>query len=68
MRLGSGELDSDHAAPPSSMTVSVTCALDARTHEVREVDLAPGADQGAAAPPRRPLTGPPPEPRRPRSR
>ena len=31
---------------PSSITVSVTCVFDRRTHEVRELDIAPAARHG----------------------
>ena len=36
----------DHSNRPSASTVSVTCSVDTRTHEVREVDIVPAAAQG----------------------
>ena len=36
----------DHPGVPPAATVSVTCSVDARTHEVREVDIVPAARQG----------------------
>ncbi len=53
MRLRNGEPrvsladgDGDAAASAPRSTVSITCAVDACTHEVREADLAPGAGRG----------------------
>ena len=36
----------DHPGVPSAATVPVTCSVDARTHEVREIDIVPAARQG----------------------
>jgi hypothetical protein len=36
----------DNSSKPSASTVSVTCSVDTRTHEVREVDIVPAARQG----------------------
>ena len=39
-------LDQRDNSSPIMSTVSVTCVSDMRIHEVREIDIAPGARQG----------------------